>query len=120
MRIAVFGTGPVGQALAGKLAEVGHEVTVGTRDPEATLARTEPDYLGNPPFGVWREAHPEVGLETPADAAAGSELLVNATNGAGSIAMLEVAGGDNLAGKVLIDVANPLDFSQGMPPSLFV
>lgn len=120
MRIAVFGTGPVGQALAGKLAELGNEVTVGTRDPEATLARTEPDYLGNPPFGVWREAHPEVGLETPADAAAGSELLVNATNGAGSIAMLEVAGGDNLAGKVLIDVANPLDYSQGMPPSLFV
>ncbi len=120
MRIAVFGTGPVGQALAGKLAEVGHEVTVGTRDPEATLARTEPDYVGNPPFGVWREAHPEVGLEKPADAAAGSELVVNATNGAGSMAMLELAGGDNLAGKVLLDVANPLDYSQGMPPSLLV
>lgn len=45
---------------------------------------------------------------------------MNATNGAGSIAMLESAGEENLAGKVLIDVANPLDFSQGMPPSLFV
>jgi 8-hydroxy-5-deazaflavin:NADPH oxidoreductase len=43
MRIAVTGTGPVGQALAGKLADLGHEVVVGTRDPEATLARTEPD-----------------------------------------------------------------------------
>jgi prephenate dehydrogenase len=49
MRIAVLGTGPVGQALAGKLAELGHGVAVGTRDPEATLARTEPDSLGNPP-----------------------------------------------------------------------
>src|SRR5512144_320173 len=43
MRIAVLGTGAVGQALAGKLAELGHRVAVGTRDPEATLARTEPD-----------------------------------------------------------------------------
>jgi len=120
MRIAVFGTGPVGQALAGKLAELGHEVTVGTRDPEATLARTESDYLGNPPFGVWREAHPELGLARPVDAAAGAELAVNATNGAGSLEMLELAGRDNLAGKVLMDVANPLDFSQGLPPSFFV
>jgi len=120
MRIAVLGTGMVGQAVAGKLAALGHEVIVGTRDPEATLARSEPDFLGNPPFKVWREAHPEVGLGRPAEAAAGAELIVNATNGAGSIEMLESAGEDNLAGKVLVDIANPLDVSQGMPPSLFV
>ena len=120
MRIAVLGTGMVGQAVAGKLAALGHEVIVGTRDPEATLARSEPDYLGNPPFKVWREAYPEVGLGTPAEAAAGAELVVNASNGAGSVATLESAGEENLAGKVLVDVANPLDVSQGMPPSLFV
>jgi predicted dinucleotide-binding enzyme len=120
MRIAVLGTGMVGQAVAGKLTALGHEVIVGTRDPEATLARSEPDFLGNPPFKVWREAHPEVGLGRPAEAAAGAELIVNATNGAGSIEMLESAGEDNLAGKVLVDIANPLDVSQGMPPSLFV
>lgn len=120
MKIAVFGTGMVGQALAGKLSELGHEVTVGTRDVEATSARTEPDDLGNPPFAIWREAHPDVRLETAADAAADAELIVNATNGAGSIAMLESAGEENLAGTVLLDVANPLDFSQGRPPSLFV
>jgi 8-hydroxy-5-deazaflavin:NADPH oxidoreductase len=120
MRIAVLGTGMVGQALAGKLAELGHDVVVGTRDPEATLARSEPDSLGNPPFGVWRETHPLVGLGTPAEAVAAAELIVNATNGAGSVAMLESAGEENLAGKVLLDVANPLDVSQGMPPSLFV
>lgn len=120
MKIALFGTGPVGQALAGKLAEIGHEVVVGTRDPEATLARTDPDYRGMPPFGVWRESHPEIELATPADAAALAELLVNATSGEGSIPMLEVAGEENLTGKVLIDVANPLDYSKGMPPSLFV
>jgi hypothetical protein len=120
MRIALLGTGMVGQALAHKLAALGHEVVVGTRDPEATLARSEPDYLGNPPFRVWREANPEVRLGTPAEAAAAAELIVNATNGAGSIAMLESAGEENTAGKVLVDVSNPLDVSQGMPPSLFV
>jgi 8-hydroxy-5-deazaflavin:NADPH oxidoreductase len=120
MKITVLGTGMVGQALAGRLAELGHEVTVGTRDVEATLARTEPDYLGNPPFHVWQEAHPNVGLRTADDAAADAELIVNATNGEGSIAMLELAGEENLAGKVLIDIANPLDFSQGRPPFLFV
>jgi hypothetical protein len=120
MRIAVLGTGAVGQALAGKLDELGHEVAVGTRDPEATLARTEPDAMGNPPFKVWKEAHPEVALQTPPDAVAEAELVVNASNGAGSIAMLELAGEESFAGKVLIDVANPLDFSRGMPPSLFV
>ena len=120
MRIAVLGTGMVGQALAGKLAALGHEVVVGTRDPEATLARTEPDYLGNPPFGVWLEAHSGVRLATPAEAAAAAELIVNATNGAGSIAMLESAVEENLAEKVLVDVTNPLDVSQGLPPSLFV
>ena len=120
MKVAVFGTGPVGQALAGKLSELGHEVVVGTRDPDESLARTEPDYRGMPPFGVWKESHPEVGLTTPAEAAASAELIVNATNGAGSIPMLESAGDAHLAGKVLVDIANPLDSSQGTPPSLFV
>jgi Trk K+ transport system NAD-binding subunit len=43
MRIAVLGTGPVGQPVAAKLAELDHEVRVGTRDHETTMARTEPD-----------------------------------------------------------------------------
>jgi 8-hydroxy-5-deazaflavin:NADPH oxidoreductase len=120
MKVAVLGTGMVGQAIAGKLAELGHEVVVGTRDPQATMARTEPDYLGNPPFPVWKEAHPGVGLAAPAEAAAEAEVVVNATNGAASIAALEAAGEQNLAEKVLVDVANPLDASQGLPPSLFV
>lgn len=120
MRIAVLGTGAVGRALSGRLAELGHEVAVGTRDADATLARTEPDNLGNPPFKVWKETHPDIGLRPAPDAAAEAELIVNATNGAGSIPMLERAGEANLAGKVLIDVANPLDFSHGMAPSLFV
>ena len=53
-----------------------------------------------------------------ADAAEFGEIVVNATAGTGSLAALEAAGLENLAGKVLIDIANPLDFSQGMPPTL--
>ncbi|MGZ5384546.1 MAG: NADPH-dependent F420 reductase [Acidimicrobiia bacterium] len=120
MRIAVLGTGPVGKSVAGKLAELGHEVVVGTRDPDATLARTEPDTFGNPPFSVWLEQNSRVEVATLAEATAGAELVVNATNGVGSIEALEAAGKENLAGKVLVDIANPLDFSQGMPPSLTV
>jgi 8-hydroxy-5-deazaflavin:NADPH oxidoreductase len=59
MRIAVMGTGPVGQALAGKLADLGHEVVVGTRDPETTLARTEPTTSAIRPSAAGRRRIPE-------------------------------------------------------------
>ena len=120
MKIAVLGTGMVGQALAGRLDELGHDVTVGTRDPEATLGRTAPDGMGNAPFSAWLPAHPTVALATYADAAADAELVVNATSGHASLPALEAAGADNLDGKVILDIANPLDFSRGMPPTLFV
>jgi predicted dinucleotide-binding enzyme len=120
MKIAVLGTGMVGQTIAARLAGLGHEVTVGTRDPQGTLARTEPDGMGNPAYPVWAAAHPEVRLATFADAAAGAELVVNATSGHGALPALEAAGADNLAGKVLLDISNPLDFSRGFPPTLFV
>ncbi|MCX4457615.1 NAD(P)-binding domain-containing protein [Streptomyces sp. NBC_01728] len=118
MRYAVLGTGIVGRTIAAKLVSLGHEVVIGTRDPEATLARTEPDGYGNPPFAHWLAAHEQVRLEILADAAAWGETVVNATAGAGSLQALVDAGAQNLAGKVLIDIANPLDFSHGMPPSL--
>ena len=120
MNIAVLGTGMVGQAIAGRLAELGHTVVVGTRDPEATLARTEVDGMGNPPFSTWHGAHPDIGLATFADAAAHAELVVNATGGGSTLEVLTLAGADNLAGKVLVDLSNPLDFAAGFPPSLFV
>ncbi len=120
MKIAVLGTGMVGQAIAGRLHELGHTVVIGTRDPAATLARTEPDGMGNPPFSAWRAAHESVAVATLADAAASAELVVNASSGAVSLDLLGLAGADNLAGKVLVDIANPLDFSNGFPPTLFV
>jgi 8-hydroxy-5-deazaflavin:NADPH oxidoreductase len=120
MKIGVLGTGPVGQTIAAKLAELGHGVCIGTRDPAATLARSAPDLFGNPPFRVWREKHPNIEFGTFAQAATHGELLVNATQGAGALDALKAAGEKNLAGKILVDISNPLDFSKGMPPSLTV
>lgn len=118
MNIAVFGTGTVGPAVAAALVALGHEVVIGTRDPEATLARTEAGPMGGVPFAQWHAEHPGIRLTTFADAAAGADLIVNATNGSGSLPALTAAGEENLAGKVIMDIANPLDFSQGFPPSL--
>ena len=118
MKIAVLGTGTVGRAVAGALAHLGHDVVVGTRDPQATLARTEPDAMGTAPFAQWHAAHGEIKVGTYADAAARADVVVNATNGSGSLEALAAAGAENLSGKVLMDIANPLDFSHGFPPAL--
>ncbi|CCK27809.1 NADP oxidoreductase [Streptomyces davaonensis JCM 4913] len=118
MRYAVLGTGIVGRTIATKLASLGHEVVIGTRDPQATLARTEPDGMGNPPFATWHADHSAVALRTFAEAAAFGETVVVTTAGAAALDALTAADEANLAGKVLIDISNPLDFSKGMPPSL--
>jgi predicted dinucleotide-binding enzyme len=106
MRIAVLGTGPVGRTLAAAFARLGHEVTVATRDPSATMARDEWTLdLSLVPFGELR---------------GDVDLVVNATNGQRSLDALGGLPPDVLAGTVLLDVANPLDSSQGFPPTLAV
>jgi 8-hydroxy-5-deazaflavin:NADPH oxidoreductase len=120
MKITVLGTGMVGRALAGRLAELGHDVVIGTRDVGETLGRTDPDAMGNPPYGEWQQAHQAVRLVPFAEAGGHADLIVNATNGGGSLAALKAVGAADLAGKVIIDVANPLDFSMGRPPILSV
>lgn len=118
MKIAVLGTGTVGPMIAAALSALGHDVVIGTRDPQATLARTQPGATGGAPFADWHAANPGIDVATFADAAGRADVVVNATNGAGSLGALTAAGAENLNGKVLIDIANPLDFSQGFPPSL--
>jgi predicted dinucleotide-binding enzyme len=109
MRIGVLGTGSVGQTLAGKLVELGHEVRMGSRE------------AGNERAVDWAGAAGDRASEGDfADAAGFAELVVNATAGSASIEALRSAGPTALAGKVLLDVANPLDFSKGMPPTLTV
>src|SRR4051812_25505746 len=117
MKIAVLGTGTVGRTLAGKLSELGHDIVVGTRDPQGTLARTEADAMGNPPYAAWQADHPAVRLAPFAEAAASGELVVNATGGGGSLGALSPAREAEPAGKVLLDVSHPLDGSPGLPPT---
>ena len=102
MRIAVIGTGSAGRALAGGFRRIGHDVVTGTRDPAATAARDD-----------WEGGE----LATFAEAGRGADLVVNATGGQVSLAALAEV---DLDGRVLLDVANPLDFSAGFPPTLSV
>ena len=107
MRVGVLGTGMVGQAISSKLVSLGHEVRMGSRK------------VGNSNAVEWADEAGEHASEGSfADAAAFGEIVINCTAGAASLEALEMAGYEHLAGKVLIDVANPLDFSQGMPPIL--
>jgi predicted dinucleotide-binding enzyme len=120
VRIAVMGTGMVGRALSAKLADRGHDVMLGTRDVSATMAQTEPARDGSGSFPEWRERNHRVRVGPFSEAADHGELLFNATAGVATLGALRMAGEENLGDKILIDVANPLDFSKGMPPTLSV
>jgi predicted dinucleotide-binding enzyme len=107
MKIAVLGTGMVGNAIATKLVALGHEVMMGsrTRDNEKALAWVKDTGQG-------------ASAGTFAEAAAFGELAFNCTLGAGALDALRSTG-TALDGKIVIDTSNPLDFSKGMPPTLF-
>jgi predicted dinucleotide-binding enzyme len=109
MRIGVLGTGAVGRAIATRLVELGHEVTMGSRSADGE-ALTE--WVQNAGAGARGD--------TFAEAAAASELVFNCTAGTASLEVLDGVGSENLAGKTLVDVTNPLVFSPGSPPTLFV
>jgi predicted dinucleotide-binding enzyme len=110
MKIAVLGTGMVGTTIASKLITLDHEVTLASRTADNAKARAWLDQVASP------RAH----TGTFADAAATAELVFNCTSGGASLEALNLAGKANLAGKILVDIANPLDFSRGMPPTLSV
>lgn len=118
MKIGILGTGSVGRTLAEKLVEVGHSVIMGTRDVDEKLKDERRDQYGGPPFSEWQLSNPEVPLGTFEEAARYGELIINATKGSGSLDALKLAGNDNLTGKTILDLSNPLDSSKGMPPSL--
>lgn len=118
MKIAVFGTGNVGQTLASKLSNLGYEVMIGTRDVNESRERKSPDMYGNPGFGTWITENKKIKLGTFAGAASFGEMIINATSGGSSLKAFRSAKKDDLAGKIIIDIANPLDFSKGAPPCL--
>lgn len=107
MHVAVLGTGTVGQVLANKLLAQGHHVAMGSRE------------AGNEKAAAWAEGKPNARTGTFAEAAHGADLVLLAVSGGGAEAAVRQAG-DALNGRVVIDLTNPLDFSRGFPPSLFV
>jgi predicted dinucleotide-binding enzyme len=109
MQVGILGTGIVGRTLGGKLLQAGHRVMMGSRSGQ------------NPTAVRWaQEAGADAASGTFAEAARYGEIVFNCTAGTASLQALEAAGRGSLEGKVLIDVANPLDFSHGMPPTLTV
>ena len=108
MKIGILGTGMVGETIGSKLASLGHEVKIGGRQPK------------NEKGEAWaKKAGEKASYGTFADAAAFGELVFNCTKGEGSVDAVSAAKA-GLAGKILVDVTNPLDFSNGFPPTLFV
>ncbi len=109
MKIAVLGTGMVGDTIGSKLIELGHTVMMGSRTANNEKALS---------FVAKHSEKASAG--TFADAAAFGELIFNCTAGVESVNILKTADETHLNGKILIDVSNPLDHSKGMPPSLAI
>jgi predicted dinucleotide-binding enzyme len=109
MRIGILGSGSVAQTLGAKLVQIGHEVKLGSRT------------VTNEKAAAWAGAHgARASHGTFEDAAKFGQVLLNCTAGVASLDALDAAGAANLRDKILMDVANPLDFSKGMPPRLTV
>jgi len=113
LNIAVLGTGIVGHTLGSKLLQLGHSVMMGSRsasNPKALewQAQQHPDAQGRALVGTF------------AQAAVWGQWVFNCTSGMATLEALKLAGAHNLAGKILVELANPLDFSAGFPPTLSV
>jgi predicted dinucleotide-binding enzyme len=106
-KIAVFGTGVVGNTIGTKLIKLGYEVMMGSRTAVNEKGISWVDANGK---------HASAG--TFADAAAFGEIIFNCTKGEVALEIFKQAGIENFKNKIIIDVSNPLDFSKGMPPSL--
>lgn len=109
MNIGILGTGMVGETLGTKLISLGHKVKMGSRS------------VSNEKAASWvKKNGSNASQGTFADAAKFGTLIINCTKGDVSLDAVKSVGSENLNGKILIDVTNPLDFSKGMPPTLTV
>ena len=107
VNVGILGSGDVGRALAKGFAGLGHDVKIGSRDPQKLA-----DFAD--------QAGPHVSAGTFAEAAHFGDIIVLATLGVATIEAIDLAGIDAFDGKVVIDTTNPLDFSKGMPPVLSI
>jgi len=106
MKIAVLGTGMVGDAIGSKLTALGHDVMMGSRTKNNEKA-----------LEFVNKNSDKASEGTFAEAANFGEIVFNCTKGEHSLEVLKSAG-SGINGKIVVDVANPLDFSKGMPPTL--
>ena len=119
MKINLLGTGIVAQTIASRLHDIGHEIYLGTRNPEETISRElkiDPGTI----IGDWIKSNEGLWIKSYNELPADADLVINATNGQGTLEALEAVGSQILSGKTLLDISNPLDFSNGMPPTLSV
>jgi 8-hydroxy-5-deazaflavin:NADPH oxidoreductase len=110
VKVTILGTGSVGQTFATRLAGLGHQVMMGTRNASETLQREK--------FAEWHKENSAVQLGTFAEATAYGEIIFNALQGASALEVLKSIDATSLNGKILIDISNPLDSSKGFPPTL--
>lgn len=109
MNIAVLGTGMVGDTIGSKLVELGHKVMMGSRTANNEKA-----------LAFVAKNNKKAMAGSFADAAAFGEIVFNCTSGKASLEALTQAEEKNLKGKVIVDLSNPLDFSNGAPASLSI
>ncbi len=109
MKVGILGTGDVGRALGTGFAKLGHDVKMGSRSKT------------NEKAVAWaRETGAKASVGTFAEAAQFGDVVVLATLGTATEDILKSVGAAAFKGKIVIDTTNPLDFSGGMPPKLFV
>jgi predicted dinucleotide-binding enzyme len=107
MKIGVLGTGVVGEAIATALISKGHNVMMGSRS------------AGNEKAKSWKKKAGEHASEgTFNDAALHGELIFICLNGEYTLEAIIGVNAENLTNKIVVDITNPLDFTQGMPPRI--
>lgn len=117
MKIGIFGTGPVGRVMAERFLADGDEVMIGTRNVEQTLNKPSSDANKSQSYKDWQDKNPKIKLGTFQDAGVYGEMIVLATFGNATANAIKLAGKENFASKLVIDMTNPLDFSVGIPPA---
>jgi 8-hydroxy-5-deazaflavin:NADPH oxidoreductase len=120
MKISILGTGRVGQTIAVKMTALGHQVFLGSRNSKKTMQRENSISGKDVSFAEWLKTNSSITLVDYQEIPADTIIFINCTQGEGSIPSLKAVGKDKLNGKVILDIANPLDFSKGMPPSLYI
>ncbi|MBC7829916.1 MAG: NAD(P)-binding domain-containing protein [Chitinophagaceae bacterium] len=96
MKIGIIGSGIVGQVLANAFKSEGHEVVLGTRNPDKKE------------LGDFKSDHPSIPVYTFEKTAATAELIVLATAGSGAEEAIRIAGLHNFVDKIVIDTTNPI------------